>query len=98
MTTPSGSPIPSPSPRPWVPGASNILPRHLLAGVDLTKSPFAAARGRYRTLYLQGVAGRGKDVLAYNPDYFEGRTDLNGYVYLVKPDTATMFIDLRPNA
>ena len=36
-----------------------------------------------------------KIALAYNPNYFEGRPYLNGYVYLVKPDTATMFMELK---
>ena len=33
--------------------------------------------------------------LTYNPDYFEGRPYLNGYIYLVKPDLATMFLELK---
>jgi peptide/nickel transport system substrate-binding protein len=32
---------------------------------------------------------------SYNPDFFEGRPYLNGYVYVIKPDLATMFLELK---
>ena len=86
-------------PQPFAPALGswglNILPRHLLAGVDLTKSPLArhpVGTGPY--IFKEWRAGE-KIALAYNPDYFEGRVYLNGYVYLVKPDTATMFMELK---
>ena len=69
-----------------------ILPRHLLEGQDLTKSPLSRrpiGTGPY--IFKEWRAGE-KIALAYNPNYFEGRPYLNGYVYLVKPDTATMFM------
>ena len=86
-------------PQPFAPALGswglNILPRHLLAGVDLTKSPLArhpVGTGPY--IFKEWRAGE-KIALAYNPNYFEGRPYLNGYVYLVKPDTATMFMELK---
>jgi peptide/nickel transport system substrate-binding protein len=86
-------------PQPFAPALGswglNILPRHLLAGQDLTKSPLGRrpiGTGPY--IFKEWRAGE-KIVLAYNPDYFEGRPYLNGYVYLVKPDTATMFMELK---
>jgi peptide/nickel transport system substrate-binding protein len=73
----------------------NILPRHLLEGKDITKSPLARnpiGTGPYRFHEWQAQE---KIVLAYNPDYFEGRVYLNGYIYLIKPDLATMFLELK---
>jgi len=72
-----------------------ILPKHLLAGKDITKSPLARqpiGTGPYRFKTWQGGE---KIALTYNPDYFEGRTYLNGFLYLVKPDLATMFLELK---
>ncbi|MGA7577969.1 MAG: peptide-binding protein [Desulfobaccales bacterium] len=71
-----------------------ILPRHLLEGQDLTKSPLARhpiGTGPYKFLAWQ--SGR-SIVLTYNPNYFLGRVYLNGYLFRVEPDTATMFLEL----
>ena len=73
----------------------NILPRHLLDGKDITQSPLArnpVGTGPYR--FGEWKAGE-KIALAYNPDYFEGRVYLNGYIFLIKPDQATMFLELK---
>jgi peptide/nickel transport system substrate-binding protein len=72
-----------------------ILPQHLLAGQDITKSPLGRhpiGTGPYK--FGEWRAGE-KIALAYNPDYFEGRVYLNAYLYLVKPDLATMFLELK---
>jgi peptide/nickel transport system substrate-binding protein len=86
-------------PQPFAPALGSwglaILPKHLLAGQDLTKSPLGrrpVGTGPY--IFKEWRAGE-KITLAYNPDYFEGRPYLNGFVYLVKPDTATMFMELK---
>ena len=86
-------------PQPFAPALGSwglaILPRHLLAGQDLTKSPLGrrpVGTGPY--IFKEWRAGE-KIALAHNPDYFEGRPYLNGYVYQVKPDTATMFMELK---
>ncbi|MCX5890551.1 MAG: peptide-binding protein [Deltaproteobacteria bacterium] len=87
-------------PKPFAPALGSwtglaILPRHLLAGQDITKSPLARhpiGTGPYK--FKEWRAGE-KIALTYNPDYFEGRPYLNGYLYLVKPDTATMFLELK---
>jgi len=74
---------------------SPILPRHLLSGRDITASPLSrrpVGTGLYR--FREWVAGQ-KIVLAANPDYFEGRPYLDGYVMRIIPDTATMFLELR---
>jgi peptide/nickel transport system substrate-binding protein len=86
-------------PKPFAPALGSwtlaILPKHLLEGKDITKSPLArqpVGTGPYK--FQEWRAGD-KIILSYNPDYFEGRPYLNGYIYLVKPDLATMFLELK---
>jgi peptide/nickel transport system substrate-binding protein len=74
---------------------SAILPRHLLAGKDITKSLLKRrpiGTGPY--MFKEWVAGQ-KIVLISNPDYFEGRPYIDGYITRIIPDTATMFLELR---
>lgn len=74
---------------------SAILPRHLLAGRDITKSPLKRhpiGTGPY--MFKEWVAGQ-KIVLISNPDYFEGRPYIDGNITRIIPDTATMFLELR---
>ncbi|HOG07419.1 MAG: peptide-binding protein [Syntrophales bacterium] len=85
--------------RPFAPAlmswGSAVLPKHLLAGRDITQSPLArhpVGTGPYR--FKEWVTGQ-KIVLAANPDYFEGRPYIDGYVLRIIPDTATMFLELR---
>jgi peptide/nickel transport system substrate-binding protein len=74
-----------------------ILPRHLLEGKDITTSALGRhpiGTGPYR--FKEWVTGQ-KIVLAANPDYFEGRPYLDGFILRIIPDTATMFLELRAN-
>jgi peptide/nickel transport system substrate-binding protein len=74
---------------------SAILPRHLLAGTDITKSRLSRnpiGTGPYK--FKEWVAGQ-KIVLVFNPYYFEGRPYIDGYITRIIPDTATMFLELR---
>jgi len=72
-----------------------ILPRHLLEGRDITKSPLTRHPvGTGPFLFREWVTGA-KIVLASNPDYFEGRPFLDGYIMRVIPDLSTMFLELR---
>jgi peptide/nickel transport system substrate-binding protein len=74
-----------------------ILPRHLLEGKDITTSPLGrrpVGTGPYR--FKEWVTGQ-KIVLVSNPDYFEGRPYIDGYILRIIPDTATMFLELRAN-
>ena len=87
--------------RPFAPAlmswGSAILPRHLLEGRDITRSPLRrhpVGTGPYR--FREWVTGQ-KIVLAANPDYFEGAPYLDGYIMRVIPDMATMFLELRAN-
>jgi len=74
---------------------SAVLPRHLLAGRDISQSPLTRhpiGTGPFR--FKEWVAGQ-KIVLTANPDYFEGRPYIDGYILRIIPDTATMFLELR---
>lgn len=76
---------------------SGILPRHLLAGKDITKSPLIRhpiGTGPY--MFKEWLTGQ-KIVLISNPDYFEGRPFIDGYIMRIIPDMATMFLELRAN-
>jgi peptide/nickel transport system substrate-binding protein len=87
-------------PQPFAPALGSwaglsILPKHLLAGQDITKSPLGRqpiGTGPYK--FKEWQSGE-RIVLTYNPEYFEGRVYLNGYLYLVRPDVATMFLELK---
>jgi peptide/nickel transport system substrate-binding protein len=75
--------------------AVGILPKHLLEGKDITTSPLGRrpiGTGPYR--FKEWVTGQ-KIVLVSNPDYFEGRPYIDGYILRIIPDTATMFLELR---
>jgi peptide/nickel transport system substrate-binding protein len=76
---------------------SAVLPKHLLEGKDITTSPLARhpiGTGPYR--FKEWIPGQ-KIVLVSNPDYFEGRPYIDGYVMRIIPDMATMFLELRAN-
>ncbi len=85
--------------RPFAPAlmswGASVMPKHLLEGRDVTKSPLArhpVGTGPYR--FKEWKTGQ-KIVLAANPDYFEGRPYLDGRIMRVIPDMATMFLELR---
>ncbi|MDQ5988273.1 MAG: Oligopeptide-binding protein AppA [Syntrophus sp. SKADARSKE-3] len=74
-----------------------ILPKHLLAGKDISTSPLARhpiGTGPY--MFKEWVTSQ-KIVLVANPDYYEGRPYIDGYIMRIIPDTATMFLELRAN-
>ena len=76
---------------------SSVLPKHLLEGKDITTSPLArhpVGTGPY--IFKEWVPGQ-KIVLISNPDYFESRPYIDGYIMRIIPDDATMFLELRAN-
>ena len=85
---------------PFAPGLSSwsslvVLPEHLLKGQDINTTPFSRrpiGTGPY--LFKEWKTGE-KIVLQANPHYFEGRPYLDGFVYRIIPDPATMFLELR---
>lgn len=75
--------------------SASILPRHLLEGKDITSSPlsrYPVGTGPY--MFKEWKTGQ-KIVLISNPDYFEGRPYIDGYILRIIPDMATMFLELR---
>jgi peptide/nickel transport system substrate-binding protein len=85
--------------RPFAPAliswGSSILPKHLLDGREITKSPLTrhpVGTGPYK--FKEWVAGQ-KIVLVSNPDYFEGRPYIDGSITRIIPDMATLFLELR---
>ena len=85
--------------QPFAPGLASwtisILPKHLLEGQDITKSPLIRhpiGTGPYK--FKEWISGQ-KIVLEYNPDYFEGRPYINWHITRVIPDMATMFLELK---
>ncbi|RMF46595.1 MAG: peptide-binding protein [Deltaproteobacteria bacterium] len=86
-------------PKPYAPALGswglNILPKHLLEGKDITKSPLSRSpigTGPYR--FVEWVPGE-KVVLEANEDYFEGRPYLKRVVYRIVPDQSTQFMELQ---
>lgn len=85
--------------RPFAPALStwavSIVPKHLLEGEDLMTTAFKShpvGTGPFR--FHRWIRGRRIELKA-NPDYFEGRPYLDGYVYRIIPDPATAFLELQ---
>jgi len=72
-----------------------ILPKHLLEGQDITKSPLARHPIGTGPFKFREWRTGDKIILSYNPDYFDGRPYLNDYIFRVVPDMATMFLELK---
>jgi peptide/nickel transport system substrate-binding protein len=86
--------------RAFAPGLSSwgtliVLPKHLLEGQDINTTPFSRkpiGTGPYK--FKEWTTGE-KIVLEANPNYFEGRPFIDGFVYRIIPDPATMFLELK---
>jgi len=75
-----------------------VLPKHLLEGKDVTKSPLLrepVGTGPYK--FLEWKAGESITLKA-NDDYFKGRPYIDRLVTRVIPDTATTFLELLNGA
>ncbi|MBE0596538.1 MAG: peptide-binding protein, partial [Desulfuromonadales bacterium] len=75
--------------------AIDILPKHLLQGQDVTKSPLGSqpvGAGPYR--FVEWRRGE-KIVLEANKDYYEGSPYIHRVVYRIIPDLSTMFLELQ---
>ena len=84
---------------PFSPGLASwgmaIMPKHLLEKEDFNKSSFSRhpiGTGPYR--FKRWKTGEFVELVA-NPDYFEGRPYIDGYLYRIIPDQATLFLELR---
>ncbi|HWR89938.1 MAG TPA: ABC transporter substrate-binding protein, partial [Dissulfurispiraceae bacterium] len=72
-----------------------ILPKHMLAGKDITSPEInrnPVGTGPYRL--KEWVTGQ-KIVLDAFEDYYEGRPGINRFLARIIPDTATMFLELK---
>ena len=86
--------------RPFAPGLSSwgslvVLPKHILEGQNINTSLFSrkpVGTGPY--IFKEWKTGE-KIVLAANPNYFDGRPYIDGFVYRIIPDPATMFLELK---
>ncbi len=71
-----------------------IIPKHLLAGKDINTDAFnrnPVGTGPYK--FKEWVAGQ-KIVLVANDDYYEGRPNIDQYIFRIIPDSSTMFQEL----
>lgn len=86
--------------QPFAPGLSSwgslvVLPKHLLRGQDINTTPFSRRPLGTGPFRLKEWKTGEKIVLEANPDYWEGRPHLDGIVYRIIPDLATMFLQLK---
>lgn len=84
---------------PFAPGLESwgmgMIPKHLLEGKDLNNDPFnrnPVGTGPFR--FSEWVTGQ-KVVVKTNADYFEGKPEIEEYIYRLIPDTATQFLELK---
>ncbi len=71
-----------------------MLPKHILEGKDINTDPFnrhPIGTGPYR--FKEWIAGQ-KIVLTANDRYFEGRPNIDEFIYRIIPDQSTMFQEL----
>ncbi len=73
----------------------SILPKHLLEGKDIVKSPLSRHPIGTGPYIFKSWESGAKIILIANPDYFEGRPYINEYMYRVIPDSATLFLELK---
>lgn len=75
--------------------AHAILPRHLLEGQDLLKTPLARKPVGAGPYMLKEWTSGTRLVLTANPDYFEGRAYIDEVVMRIIPDQSTQFMELK---
>lgn len=75
--------------------AHSILPRHLLEGQDLLKTPLARKPVGAGPYMLKEWTAGNRLVLVANPDYFEGRAYIDEVVMRIIPDQSTQFMELK---
>ncbi len=75
--------------------AHAILPRHLLEGQDLLKTPLARQPVGAGPYMLKEWTAGNRLVLTANPDYFEGRAYIDEVVMRIIPDQSTQFMELK---
>lgn len=76
-------------------GSLVVLPKHLLQGQDINTTPFSRKPLGTGPFRLKEWKTGEKIVLEANPHYCEGRPYLDGIVYRIIPDLATMFLEMK---
>jgi len=74
--------------------AMGIIPKHLLEGKDINTDPFnrhPTGTGPYK--FKEWISGQ-KIVLDANPEYYEGKPNIDQFIYRIIPDSSTMFQEL----
>jgi peptide/nickel transport system substrate-binding protein len=74
--------------------AMGMVPKHLLDGKDINTDAFnrnPVGTGPYK--FREWIGGQ-KIVLDANDDYFEGRPNIDQFIYRIIPDSTTMFQEL----
>jgi len=74
--------------------AMGMIPKHLLEGKDINTDAFnrePVGTGPYK--FKEWIAGQ-KIVLDANDRYFEGRPNIDQFIYRIIPDSSTMFQEL----
>ena len=74
--------------------AMGIIPKHLLFGKDINTDAFnrnPVGTGPYK--FKEWVSGQ-KIVLEANDEYYEGRPNIDQFIYRIIPDSSTMFQEL----
>lgn len=75
--------------------AHAILPRHILKNEDLLQTEYSRAPMGAGPFRLERWEAGRRLILKANPDYFLGRPNLDGIIYRIIPDPATMFMELK---
>ena len=74
--------------------AAGMIPKHLLEGKDINTDGFnrhPVGTGPYK--FREWISGQ-KIVLDANDDYFEGRPNIDQFIYRIIPDSSTAFQEL----
>ncbi|MCI4626172.1 MAG: peptide-binding protein [Candidatus Magnetoovum sp. WYHC-5] len=72
-----------------------VLPKHLIEGTDITKSPLTRQPIGLGPYKLEKWVSGQELVLVANDDYYEGRPYIDKYVYRIIPDQATTFLEAK---
>lgn len=75
--------------------AQDILPKHALENEDLSNTKYSRqpmGAGPYK---LKQWVENQRVILEANPDYFEGRPNIDEVVYRIVPDQTTQFMELK---
>jgi len=75
--------------------ATNILPKHLLEGVNIVDTKYSRQPVGAGPYILKEWSAGSRIVLEANPNYFEGKPYINRLVYRMIPDMGTQFMELK---